>query len=90
MSKSPIYSSSLKCIEVHSTLMHFNELEQIPPGLAWNPSVLYIPGHSTWNPVQWNEEFWWWETVLWWGLIPLHSTSLKWNEVESSWNWWGT
>jgi len=37
--------------------MHFNELEQIPPGLAWNPSVLYIPGHSTWNPVQWNEEF---------------------------------
>jgi len=70
--------------------MHFNELEQIPPGLAWNPSVLYIPDHSTWNPVQWNEEFWWWETVLWWGLIPLHSTSMKWNEVESSWNWWGT
>ena len=59
--------------------MHFNELEQIPPGLAWNPSVLYIPDHSTWNPVQWNEEFWWWETVLWWGLIPLHSTSMKWN-----------
>jgi len=41
MSKSPIYSSSLKCIKVHSTFMHFNELEQIPPGLAWNPSVLY-------------------------------------------------
>jgi len=52
--------------------MHFNELEQIPPGLAWNLSVLYIPGHFTWNPVQWNEEFWWWETVLWWEHIPLH------------------
>jgi len=33
MSKSPIYSSSLKCIKVHSTFMHFNELEQIPSGI---------------------------------------------------------